>query len=65
MNQVDMRIGKILRFGGRTRATASLDVYNLFNSSAVLDLRSTYDDWQRPTEILTARFAKIVLQFDF
>jgi hypothetical protein len=64
MNQVDLRIGKIVRFG-RTRATASLDIYNALNSSAVLDVRSAYDDWQRPTEILTARFAKVVLQFDF
>jgi hypothetical protein len=65
MNQVDLRIGKILRFGGRRRATTSLDIYNALNSSSVLDLRNTYDDWQRPTEILTARFAKLVLQLDF
>ncbi len=32
IDQVDMRIGKILRFG-RTRSNLSLDVVNLFNSN--------------------------------
>lgn len=57
-NRLDVRIGKILRFG-RTRATASVDVYNVFNSSAVIGLNTTYAAWQRPEQILTARFAKV------
>jgi hypothetical protein len=63
-NQVDLRIGKILRFGNAT-ATPSVDVYNLFNSNAVLELNSAFATWQRPDEILTARFAKIGLQLTF
>ena len=64
-NQLDVRIGKILRFGG-TRTTVGLDVYNLFNSSAALALNPTFgNNWQRPQEILNARFAKLVLQLNF
>jgi hypothetical protein len=64
MNQVDVRTAKILRFG-RTRTTIGLDVYNLFNSGAVLAVNTAYQSWLRPQEILTARFAKVILQFDF
>ena len=63
-NQVDVRIGKILRFG-RATATPSVDVYNLFNSNAALDLNNAFATWQRPDEILTARFAKIGVQMTF
>ena len=34
-NQLQLRLAKILRFGGR-RATASVDVYNVLNSNTVL-----------------------------
>ena len=64
LNQLDLRIGKILRFG-RTRATVSLDLYNALNSSAVLGLNPAFDSWQRPQEILNARFAKVVFQLNF
>ena len=63
-NQMDIRIGKVLKFG-RARATASLDVYNVFNSSTVLTLNNAYAAWLRPLTILNPRFAKLVLQFDF
>jgi hypothetical protein len=63
-NQLDVRIGKILRFG-RTRATASLDVYNALNASSVLRQSDAFATWQRPEAILEARFAKVVLQVDF
>jgi hypothetical protein len=64
LNQVDVRVGKILRFG-RTKTTVNLDVYNLFNVNTVLTLNNAYASWQRPTSILLARFAKISAQFDF
>jgi hypothetical protein len=63
-NQVDLRFGKILRFGP-ARTTASLDVYNVLNASSVLALNNAFAAWQRPQQILTARFAKIVVQVDF
>ena len=64
LHQVDLRISKLLRFAG-TRTRANLDVYNALNSSAVLAQNDAFGDWQRPTEILIARFVKFSVQFDF
>jgi Carboxypeptidase regulatory-like domain len=64
LHQVDFRFSKILHFGG-TRARANVDVYNALNSSAVLAQNDAFGDWQRPTEILIARFVKFSVQFDF
>lgn len=64
MNQLDLRFGKILRFG-KTRSVVSLDLYNALNSNAVLTESNAYAIFRRPQVILLARFAKISLQFDF
>jgi hypothetical protein len=64
MNQVDLRFGKILQVG-RARANVGLDIYNLLNSNAVLAVNTAFASWQQPTEILNARFAKVVLQLNF
>jgi opacity protein-like surface antigen len=64
LHQVDLRISKLLHFGG-TRARANVDIYNALNSNAVLLQNDTFGDWQRPTEILIARFVKFGVQFDF
>jgi hypothetical protein len=64
LNQLDVRIGKIVRFG-RMRATASLDLYNALNASTVLAQSVAYATWLQPQSILNPRFAKVVLQFNF
>ena len=64
LNQVDLRVGKILRFG-RTKTSLNLDLYNLFNVNTVLTVNNAFATWQRPTSILLARFAKVGVQFDF
>jgi len=64
LNQVDLRMGKILRFG-RTKSSVNLDLYNLFNANTVLTVNNAFASWQRPTSILLARFAKIGMQIDF
>jgi hypothetical protein len=64
VHQLDVRFGKILRFG-RTRTTASLDLYNVLNVNPVRAYSSAFATWQRPQSILSPRFAKIVLQFEF
>jgi hypothetical protein len=64
LNQLDLRVGKILRFG-RTRFNVGLDLYNALNSNAVLSVNPAFDSWQQPQEILNARFAKIVFQLNF
>jgi len=69
LNQLDMRFAKLIK-AGRTRTSLNLDVYNLFNVSTVLAENATYSNatltgWRVPTTIVTARFAKISVQFDF
>ena len=57
-------MGKLFRVGG-TRTTVNLDIYNALNANAILGENSNFATWRRPTSILTARFAKISVQFDF
>jgi len=68
LNQLDMRVAKLLRFGP-IRTAVNLDLYNLFNSSTVLAELPTYtlatSTWRVPSTLLTARFAKISVQLDF
>jgi len=65
LNQVDLRVGKVLRYG-RTRATASVDFYNALNVSTILAQNNTFGAaWQQPSSIMPARFAKVSLQLDF
>ena len=64
VNQIDFRVAKILRFGG-ARATLSLDVFNVFNKNTPQGLNDAFGRWQAPTNIMKARLAKIVAQFDF
>ena len=66
-NRLDIRVGKILRFGGQ-RANISLDVYNLLNLDTVLTYNQNFvpgGSWLVPTSVLTARTAKITVQYDF
>jgi hypothetical protein len=67
VNQLDFRVGKILRFNGR-RANISLDLYNALNADTVLTYNQTFipgGAWLVPTTVLTARTAKITVQYDF
>jgi hypothetical protein len=67
VNEVDLRVGKILRFG-RIKANVGVDVYNLLNSSAILNYNQTFipnGSWFTPIQVLSARFAKLSVQFDF
>jgi hypothetical protein len=69
INQIDLRIGKLVRFAG-LRAQFSVDIYNALNSSAIQP--NGYNQsfipggsWLVPTAILPARFAKLTAQIDF
>jgi len=64
VNQVDLRIGKLFRFG-RYRSMASIDIFNVANANPVLAESSTYSQWRTPSTILSARFVKLSLQLDF
>ena len=67
VNQLDFRIGKVLRFG-RQRATVSADLFNALNSDAILAYNEGYNptgDWLVPTSVLIARSIKFTVQWDF
>jgi hypothetical protein len=69
VNQVDVKIGKLFRFG-TTRTMVSLDLYNLFNVDTITAQNNTFTPgaqfpWQQASSILTARFVKIGAQFDW
>ena len=67
INEVDVRFGKILKFGG-TRANVGVDIYNLLNSTAILSYNQAFipnGAWLIPTSVISARFAKLSVQFDF
>jgi carboxypeptidase family protein len=65
VNQLDLRFAKILNLGGVRRATVSLDLANAFNANTVLTESVVYTTWRQPQSILTARFVKVGLQFNF
>jgi hypothetical protein len=67
VNEIDLRVAKILRFG-RTRTNVGLDLYNVLNSSAVLSYNQTFipnGSWLRPTLLMTSRFAKVSATIEF
>jgi hypothetical protein len=67
VNEVDFRVGKIFTFG-RIRTNLGLDIYNLFNSAAVLTYNQTFvpgGTWLAPLSVLTPRFVKISAQISF
>ena len=68
--EVDIRIAKILRFGG-TRLDVGVDVYNLFNSNTTTSYHQTYlytnngATWLDPTAILAPRLARFNATLSF
>jgi hypothetical protein len=67
VNEVDLRLAKILKFG-RTRTNVGFDVYNVLNSAAVLSYNQTFvpnGNWLIPNSVLQPRFWKFSVQFDF
>ena len=66
LNQVDFRLSKIFRMSGGRRIQANMDLFNLFNVSAVLAQNNTYgSSWLRPTTIVQGRLLKFGGQIDF
>ncbi len=64
INQLDLRFGKIFRFGGR-RANLNLDVYNVMNGNPVMQEQAAYAIWRTPLRIMDARMFKVSGQIDF
>jgi hypothetical protein len=74
VNEFDIRLAKILRFG-RTRTNVGFDLYNILNSSPILSYNQAFSPgiaagsgalaWQAPTGVLQPRFWKFSVQVDF
>jgi len=70
LNAVDLRFGKVLKFG-TTKAQVTLDVYNLFNANTTEVYQHSYlppgptSTYLNPLSIMSARFFKVTAQFDF
>ena len=64
LNQLDLRFGKTLRYD-RMRMTPSIDIFNALNTDVVLTQSNSFANWQQAQSILTARFVKFSIQFDF
>ena len=67
LNELDLRFAKLLKLGG-SRSTIGLEVYNAFNSSAVLAYNTAYvpnGPWLQPMAIMTPRLFKITFGIDF
>ncbi len=64
LNQFDLRVAKILRFGG-VRTSVGVDLYNALNSNAVEAENSAFAVWRQPTRVQLARFVKLNVQIDF
>jgi len=71
VNELDLRIGKNLRFG-RTRLNVALDLLNALNLNTILSPNQAFipgGAWLTPTgtqtPIMTARTAKFTVQYDF
>jgi hypothetical protein len=64
-SQTDLRLTKAVTVS-KLRIQLQADGYNLFNSSAVLGLNSSYGvTWRQPTAIIGARLFKFGVQMDW
>ncbi|HEV3215767.1 MAG TPA: hypothetical protein VGZ27_08595, partial [Vicinamibacterales bacterium] len=69
LNQLDLRFSKIFKIG-RSTLDANFDIYNSFNSDAVLAENATYSGanggaWLLPTSVIQGRIIKFGVRWDF
>ncbi len=67
VNILDFRVGKVVRYGS-SRMLFAVDLYNALNLDTVLTYNQNYvpgGSWLIPQTVLTARTAKLTVQFDF
>jgi Carboxypeptidase regulatory-like domain len=66
LNQVDLRFTKILRFGRQGTLDLDVDLYNAFNSDAILSQQDAYTaTYQNATSVIQPRFLKFQVRWDF
>ena len=63
--ELDVNLRKFVKVG-HGRVSGNVDIFNVLNRSDVLGYNTTYGSaWLRPTSILTGRWFKFGVQFDF
>ncbi len=66
LNQIDLRFTKIVRLGAGGTVDLSVDLYNAFNSDAILTEQGTYGvAWRNATTVIQPRFVKFNARWDF
>ena len=65
LNQVDLRIARVIGFGGSGNLRASLDIHNLFNANAVARERYGLVNYLQPVGLQPGRLAKLSFQLNF
>ena len=66
LNQVDLRFTKILNVGRRGSVDLDVDLYNAFNSDAILSQQDNFGvAWQNATSVIQPRFVKFQVRWDF
>ena len=67
INQLDLRIAKLLRFNG-TKTMVGIDLYNALNTDAILTYNNTFvpgGTWLQPLTVVTARMLRFSAEFTF
>ena len=64
LNQLDFRIGKVLRFG-RGRAALNVDLFNALNANPALTENANFASFRQPLSVLNPRLVKFSAQMDF
>jgi hypothetical protein len=66
-NELDFRVGKVVRYRGM-RATINLDIFNALNRGTILSANAAYaltnNVWQAPTAIINPRMLKVSFTLD-
>ena len=68
-NRLDMRVGKMFRFG-QTKIQGFADIFNVFNAGTALTVNQTYaaagaNSWLTPTTIMDGRYMRFGMQLNF
>ena len=65
LNQLDMRLAKVLNFAGMANLRASLDIHNILNNNAVSREFHTLANYLQPQEVQAGRLFRVSFQFNF
>jgi hypothetical protein len=64
LNQLDFRVGKIVRLA-RARVALNVDLFNALNSNAVLTENASFAVFRQPLAVLNPRLVKFSANVDF